>query len=575
MNKNVLFCLLLMFIVCIYTSASEVKIKFIETSDIHGNFFPYDFINKRNTQGSLARVYSLVQEKRRIFKENLILVDNGDILQGQPGVYFYNYMDTVSPHLCSEMMNYMQYDAGNMGNHDVEVGKSVFTRWINECDFPILGANIIDTKTDTPFLKPYEVIVREGVKVVLLGMITPAIPVWLPENLWEGLRFDDMEKSAKRWIRIIQKVENPDLIVGVFHAGQHEKLMAGKYKDNASLSVARNVPGFDIIMMGHDHMQECRKIVNIEGDTVLVVNPGNDGMAVADIDVTLKLENGKVKNKSITGAITSVNQYNPSEEFMTRFSPQFKAIESFVSDKIGRFTKTITTRDAFFGPSPFVDFIHALQLNISKADISLTAPFSYDAEIKEGDVTVGDMFVLYKYENLLYTMELTGKELKNYLEYSYDLWTDRMKSSKDHILKLKKGNKLYTGFNPLKNISFNFDSAAGIIYTVDLTKKKGHKINIISMADGTPFETEKKYKVAVNSHRGNGGGELFYKGAKIPQDKLKDRIITSTDKDLRYYVIKYIEDKKIIEPQSLNQWKFIPEEWAAEAAERDYKILFN
>lgn len=575
MRKGILLGILMMILANAFVRASEVRIKLIETSDIHGNFFPYDFINKRSSMGSMARVHSLVQEKRKQFQDNLILVDNGDILQGQPGVYYYNYMDTVSPHLCADIMNYMRYDVGNIGNHDVEVGKPVFMRWIRECNFPVLGANVIDTETETPFLKPYEVVEREGVKIVFLGMITPAIPIWLPENLWEGLRFDDMEKTAKKWIRIIRKVEAPDIIVGVFHAGQYEKLVAGKYKDNASLSVARNVPGFDIVMMGHDHVQECRKIVNIEGENVLVVNSGSDGLAVAEIDVVLNVENGKVKDKQITGALTSVNQYNPSSEFMEHFDSQFKNIETFISKKIGQFTNTVSTRESFFGPSGFVDFIHKLQLDISKADISVTAPFAYDAKIKEGDVTIGDMFVLYKYENLLYTMEMTGKEVKDYLEYSYFMWTDRMKSPKDHLLKLKKPSKWNTGFNPLLNISFNFDSAAGIIYTVDLTKKRGSKINIISMADGTPFDMEKKYKVAMNSHRGNGGGELLSKGAKIPLDKLKDRILVSTDKDLRYYVINYIEKRNVIDLLPLNHWKFIPEDWAAEAKARDYEILFG
>ncbi|MDL2304776.1 bifunctional metallophosphatase/5'-nucleotidase [Bacteroides sp. OttesenSCG-928-D19] len=575
MKKAVLFCVTIFFYAYSFADSKDVKLKFIETSDIHAAFYPYDFIYKKSMPGSLARVHALAKEKRKEYKENLVLIDNGDILQGHPTTYYYNYIDTNSPHLCAEMMNYMGFSVGNMGNHDVEVGKQVFDRWIADCNFPVLGANIIDTKTDTPYLKPYEVIVRDGVKIAILGMISPAIPVWLPENLWEGLRFDDMEKTARKWIRIIQKAENPDLIIGLFHSGQYEKLLAGKYKDNASLSVARNIPGFDIVMMGHDHLRECKKIINVEGDTVLVVNPGNNGLAVAEVDVSLKLENGKVKKKYITGALISTDQYNPSEEFMEFFAPQFQTIEAFVSKKIGSFTQTITTRDAFFGPSPYIDFVHSIQLDVSKADISFTAPFEYNGRIKQGDVTVGDMFVLYKYENLLYTMKMTGKEIKDYLEYSYYLWTNKMSSPKDHLISLKKKSQRNTGFNPLKNISFNFDSAAGIIYTVDVTKKKGHKITIVSMADGTPFDLNKEYRVALNSHRGNGGGELLTKGAKIPYNDLSERIITSTDKDLRYYVIKHIENQGIINPASLNQWKFIPEEWAEEAAKRDREILFH
>ena len=120
----------------------EVKLKIVQTSDVHGNYYPYDFIRQNETGGSLARVCSYVQEKRQTYGERLILVDNGDILQGQPSAYYYNYIDTTSIHLCAEMLNYMGYDAGNMGNHDVETGRKVFDRWANDCHFPVLGANI-------------------------------------------------------------------------------------------------------------------------------------------------------------------------------------------------------------------------------------------------------------------------------------------------------------------------------------------------------------------------------------------------------------------------------------------------
>lgn len=126
-----------------------------------------------------------------------------------------------------------------------------------------------------------------------------------------------------------------------------------------------------------------------------------------------------------------------------------------------------------------------------------------------------------------------------------------------------------------QNFSFNFDSAAGIIYTVDVTRPKGEKVTIVSMADGSPFRMDHIYKVALNSYRGNGGGELLTKGSGIPQEKLKERIIFSTDKDLRFYLMQYIEKKGTLDPRALNQWKFVPEEWVKPAAERDYEYLFG
>lgn len=553
-----------------------VKLKIVETSDVHGNFYPYDFVRRQPSAGSLARVYTWVQQERRRFGDNLILLDNGDILQGQPSAYYYNYIDTVSPHLTAEMLNFMAYDAGNMGNHDIETGRAVFDRWIGDCRFPVLGANILDTATGKTHLKPYVVLEREGVKIAVLGMITPAIPMWLSENLWPGLRFEDMEAAARKWIPFIQEQEKPDVIIGLFHAGKNAVWMGGKYRDNASVEVASRVPGFDVVLAGHDHARACFKVANEAGDSVLVVNPANNAVTVGDVEVTLTLRGGKVTDKLVEGRLTDVGALEPSPEFMQHFAGQYDAIQAFVSKKIGRFTQPISTRPAYFGPSAFVDLIHRLQLEIGKAEISLAAPLSFNARIEAGDIYVSDMFNLYKYENMLYTMSLSGKEIRGALEMSYALWTNQMHSPGDPLLLLREssvsGAEERTFF---QHPSYNFDSAAGIIYTVDVTRPVGQKVTILSMADGTPFDENRMYKVAVNSYRGNGGGELLTKGAGISQEELKSRILFSTDKDLRYYLMQYIEQRQIVTPRSLDQWKFIPANWVKPAAERDYKKLFG
>lgn len=576
--KRTTFLLGILLFLTLSASAQEktVKLKIVQTSDIHGNYYPYNFITRQDWRGSLARVYSFVQKARQEYKDNLILLDNGDILQGQPTAYYYNYIDTISPHLCAEMMNYMKYDAGNMGNHDIETGRPVFDRWTATCRFPVLGANIINTSTSRPHLPPYKVMERDGVKIVVLGMITPAIPAWLSENLWQGLRFDDMEETARTWMPVIREKEKPDLVIGLFHAGQEAFKMSGKYNENASLSVARNVPGFDIVLMGHDHALECKKIANIAGDSVLIIDPASNGAVVSDIDVTLRLKDGKVTNKEIKGKLTETKDYGVSEQFMKHFGPQYADVQAFVSKKIGTFSESISTRPAFFGPSAFIDLIHSLQLDITGADISFAAPLSFDAEISKGDVYVSDMFNLYKYENMLYVMNLTGKEIKDFLEMSYYMWTNRMQSADDHLLWFKEqrteGAQDRASF---QHFSFNFDSASGIIYTVDVTKPKGEKINITALADGKPFSMDKTYRVALNSYRGNGGGELLTKGSGIPQEKLKERITFSTDKDLRFYLMNYIEKQGTMNPKALNQWKFVPEEWTVPAARRDYEYLFG
>lgn len=578
MRRFSLVLTILSFVISMMASETPTtKLKILQTSDIHGNFFPYDFINRKAWNGSLARVHTYAEQERKTFGENLILLDNGDILQGQPTVYYYNFIDTTSTHICADIMNFMQYDAGNMGNHDIETGHNVYDRWVKQCNFPILGANVIETKTGKTYLPPYKIIEKDGVKIAILGMITPAIPAWLAENLWAGLRFDDMEECAKKWIDIIKKAEKPDVIIGLFHSGRDAAKRTGQWNENASLLVAQNVPGFDIVLMGHDHQRFCQNITTSNGDYVMAVNPGGNGNYVSDITLTVSRNNkGKISNINIDAKLVDLKDIEPSQDFMNRFATQYNDVQTFVSRKIGTITDDLDTKPAYFGSSAFIDFIHSLQLAISGAELSFAAPLSFDATIKKGDIFMSDMFNLYKYENMLYVMNLTGKEIKDYLEYSYSIWTKQMTGPDDHLLLLKENsNKDDKSRDMFLKPSYNFDSAAGIIYTVDVSKPYGKKINIQSLADGSPFDMARTYRVAVNSYRGNGGGELLTKGAGIPQEELTKRIVFSTDKDLRYYLMEYIEKQGTLSPKALNQWHFIPEEWVKPATARDYNLLFK
>ena len=552
----------------------DIHLKLIETSDIHGNFFPYNFVTDQPTEGSLARVCALLEKMREKYGQRLIYIDNGDILQGQPTAYYYNFVDTQTEHPGAAMLNYLRCDVGNMGNHDIEAGHAVYDRWVRECHFPVLGANIIDVHTGEPYLTPYVMLEREGVRIAVLGMITPAIPMWLPETLWSGLRFEDMEECARRWIPLIREKERPDLVIGVFHAGKESVRQVDFYNEDATMDIARNVPGFDVLLIGHDHRRYCGTVTNVEGRRVWVVNPANNGVMVGDVDIHLSKLGSRVVRKKITAKLTRVGNYGVSRPFMDCFADVYDTVEDFVSRRIGTVAETMSTEPAYFGPSAFIDFIHSMQLELTGADISFCAPLSYDAEIRAGDMHMRDMFTLYRYENMLYTMRLTGREVKAYLEYSYALWTNRMQSPADHIMLLtpidNAGKRL--GF---QNFAFNFDSAAGIRYTVDVTRPQGEKLHILSMADGRPFEPDAVYRVAINSYRGNGGGELLTIGAGIPKEELASRIVDTTSKDLRYYLMEYIGRQGVVRPRSLDLWRFIPEEWTKDAIERDRRLLFG
>ena len=552
-----------------------VTIRVVQTSDVHGCFFPYDFINRKPLNGTLARVSTYVKELRKEYGNNVILLDNGDILQGQPTCYYSNYVNPKMPNVAASVINYLRYDAQAMGNHDVETGHAVYDKWIKEVNCDMLGANIIDTSTGKPYVKPYKMLERDGVRIAVIGLLTPAIPHWLNEKLWSGLRFEEMVSSARKWMDYVQANEHPDVVIGLFHSGTEGGITTDEYEEDASFKVAREVPGFDLILYGHDHIQYSGSVINVVGKQVVCLDPSSNALNVADATITVrKGRRGKV-TKEVKGEVVSMREKAIDQEFVDYFQPAIDSVKNYVDRKIGRFENTIYTRDCYFGSAAFTDFIHDLQMSLTGADISFNAPLSFNTSIKAGDVYVSDMFNLYRYENELYVLKMTGEEVRKHLEMSYDLWVNTMTSADDHIMLLNDGSTDDKQRFMFKNLAFNFDSAAGIDYEVDVTKPNGQKVRILRMSNGEPFDEHKWYKVAMNSYRGNGGGELLTRGAGIPQEQLNERILWMSERDQRYYLAHEISKMKLADPQPLNNWRFVPEEWTAKAIERDRALLFK
>ncbi len=570
------FLLLANFIIAQDGETQNVHIKIIQTTDVHGAIFPYNFIQDKDVDYSLAQVLTYVKKERENNTQEVILLDNGDILQGQPVVYYSNFEKPNDKHICAAVMNYMKYDAATIGNHDIEAGHKVYDKLVKEYNFPWLAANAVNNETNRPYFKPYHIIEKQGFKIAVLGLITPAIPDWLPENIWEGMHFDDMIESAKKWVKYIKEVEKPDLLIGLFHAGvdyTYNKQTENTYKnENASKLVAMKVPGFDLVLAGHDHREYNVDLKNDNDETVLLLDPGSHAQNVAVADITfVKDESTKSFTKKIEGKLVKVSDYEPDSSFLKIFKKYYSDTYNYVNRVIGKSKKSFNAEEALFGDSEFMDFIQEVQMSIGKADVSFTSPLSFRFEIQEGDITVKDMFKLYRFENLLYTMKLSGQEIKNYLEYSADLWFNQMKSEHDALLKYTKDENNTTR---LTNPYYNYSSAAGIKYTVDVTKPLGEKITIHGFENGGKFDLNKQYRVAINSYRGNGGGGHLTRGAGIKKEELKNRIVFSTEKDLRYYIIKYIEEKQVIDPKKRNNWNIVPESWWLKAKKGDYALLF-
>jgi len=565
-------------------ATKTVRLKVVETSDVHGHFFPYDFMERKALKGTLVRVNTYVEKQRKQYgKDHLLLIDNGDILQGQPCVYWSNYVMPENVNLAARVINYMQYDAETVGNHDIEPGHKVYDKWIREVRCPLLGANIIKTgsgKNANPKniyngLQPYSIHYVDGVKIAVIGMLTPAIPNWLNESTYKGIEFEEMVSCAKKWVKYLKDVERPDLIFGLFHSGKDGGIVTPDYEENATAAVAREVPGFDIIFFGHDHQVHNEWITNKEGQQVLIIDPSCWAQNIAEADIELTYEKGRLVKKNISGEIVSVRDEEVDEQMVDYFQKDIDAVKEYVSQKIGSFETPVYTRDCYFGNSAFTDLIHNLQLQITKADISFNAPLSFNTTIKAGEVTMADMFKLYRFENLLFVLKMTGEEIRKHLEYSYDMWTNTMKSPDDHALRLNdasKDDQQRTGF---QYYTFNFDSACGIDYEVDLTKPDGEKVRILRMSNGEPFDEKKWYRVAMNSYRANGGGELLTHGAGIPKDSIEARVIYHSDRDQRHYLTEEIRRMGNVNPKPNHNWKFVPEEWVKPALERDRIILFG
>lgn len=574
-------------LISISTFAQTITVKIIETSDVHGAIFPYDLKENKETNSSLARVTTYLKEQRADTNQIIFLLDNGDILQGDPVVYYYNFEKTDTVHLYADVMNYMKYDAGTVGNHDIETGHDVYDKFNKEINFPWLAANAINTTTNEPYFKPYTTIERGGVKIAVLGLITPAIPQWLPEKIWAGMRFDDMVETAQKWVKKIRETEQPDLMIGLFHAGvdyTYNDQNENTYKnENAAKLVAKKVDGLDVVFVGHDHAGWNTKTKSPSGKDVLILGTTAGARNIAVANYVLKYDKVCMiyDKKEITGELVDMKNYAPDVEFMSRYKNNFEEVKNYVSRPVGEFSETISSRDAMFGPSKFVDLIHTIQLDLTDADVSFSAPLSFNAKIDKGTVYVKDMFDLYRYENLLYTMELTGQEIKDYLEFSYGNWFNQMKYENDHLLKFKldeTGNIKYserTKSPELEERYYNFESAAGIDYVVDVTKPIGEKVTIKNFSNGNPFDLNTKYKVAVNSYRGNGGGGHLTRGAKIPQEDLSNRVINSTEKDLRFYLMKWIEKEKLVTPKLIGNWKVVPENYWQAGKLKDYQLLFK
>ncbi len=573
---------LIMFCAC-KSKPDEATLHFYCTTDVHGSIFDFDLKQNKPTKHSLAHVGGFLQEERKTGIKEYILLDGGDILQGQPSNYYFNFIDTTQLNIVAQVQNYLGYTAAAVGNHDIEAGHPVYDKVKREMQFPWLAANAVRTDNGEPYFQPYTVLEQQGIKIAILGMITPGIPKWLPNHLWQGIRFNDMIETAHKWVPIIQEKEKPDLLVGLFHSG-YDYTYSNENKDtpcneNASYLVAQQVDGFDIIFCGHDHKEKIEELTNNAGHKVLLVDSRSHCNAVSKVTVNLK-RSGDRYTKTYRTLMVDPARYQPDSVYLSTFKPALEAVKKYISTPLGEFTATLSCRDGLFGPSAFTDFIHEAQRETTGADISFCTILQINAQIDKGIVTIRDMFNLYKFENGLYVMKFTGKEIDAYLEYAAELQYNTMNSKKDHLLNFKKdkeGKPVTDKHGELQLAApfYNYSCAAGIKYTVDVSKESGNRVEINSFTDGRPFHADSTYTVAINSYRGNGGGGHLTHGIGLSKEDINGRIAKIWPKDVRYYLTEYIRKQKVITPTCHNSWEVIPSRFFKAGRERDMKIIYR
>lgn len=540
----------------------SADVTILYTTDVHGACLPYDFKLDQPAKTSLANVYSYVKEQREATPDQILLFDTGDFLQGQPSIYYYNFVDTTTQHVAARVYNFMGYDAIGVGNHDIEPGDAVYERHLPKMlNMPWLCANAIDTRTGEPMFQPYSVETRQGVKVAILGMITPHIHAWLPKSLWPNLEFEDMVECAQKWVPIIKEKENPDILIGLFHSGGDYAVDGNdidtRFNENGGIPAAIKVPGFDLILLGHDHSQRNLDIVNIAGDTVKAIDAATQARLIGRVDIHLDLQEDGTFKKTFKTDLIDSEQYPAEPSFCAEFEADIKKVNEYVDSPIGQLTADLDGINGLYGPCAFMDLIHDAQLWATKADVSFAAVLSPYDKIPAGQITMRHLFTIYKYENQLFTLRMSGSDIKKYLEFGFKNQFATMATANDYLIMRGADGKPVTP-------TFNYTSAAGIKYTVDITKPAGERVTIESMSDGSAFDLEKEYKVAVNSYQASGGGNFVPVGLGWDEETLKEHTIDTTPIDVRRYVAAYIKENSPITPHVRGDWQIIPTDmWEA------------
>jgi len=521
-------------------SQNQTKITILTTSDEHGNVYPIDYYTLKSANRGLAKVYTLIKQARSE-NPNSILISDGDVTQGTPLVYYFTKIEKDVPHPMMVAMNYMGYDAMVVGNHEIQdYGFDWLMKVAGDAEFPIISANMVNKETGEYPLKPYVIKEVNGVKIGIIGLTTEETNTVTASYNLKGHWFENAVETAGKWIKYLRP--QVDILIVSTHMGfefgndtKNFKYLEPLREGNVADAIVQKYPEIDIMITGHDHYNIAPFLRN----GVLCIQPYCWGQALGKIDVTLEKSGDKWKIVKKEGVnLTVDDKVEAAPEILDLIKDYHEKAVNYVDSPIGEAAETIDGTLCRLQDNAMLDLIHKVQLEVTGADVSIAAMLPTVPPIfSEGPIKVRDVYSLYIYDNTLWVKEVTGKILKDALEWSYAYYNTYDFGATDTPL-----------VNP--NIrAYNFDTVQGIEYEIDLTRPIGQRV-IKMTYKGKPVSMTQKFKLAVNNHRGNGGGG-YTMFADAP-------LLWKSDDEIRNLIIEYIQEQKIIKPEVDNNWKLYP-----------------
>ena len=517
----------------------RVQITILGTTDLHGNINPIDYYTNKPDNRGLAKVATLIKRVRREHP-NVLLVDSGDTIQGSPLASFHSRKNNQPPDPMMLVMNSLNYDAMAVGNHEYNFGLKVLEKARGEANFPWLSANTYDIAKQQPHYKPYIVKEVAGVKIGILGLTTPGVPNWDNPPNYAGLEFHEPVVEARKWVPVLRDKEKADVVVIAMHMGLGEDLRTGEVSpgqvrnENQAITIAKEVPGVDVIFMGHTH----RDVPSLYLNGVLLTQANHWGRHLARADVYLqKSDTGwRVYAKSAR-TLPADDRVEPDPDVVKLAEPYDNETQGWLAKVIGQSAEELTAKEARFRDTAILDLIQKVQLEAGKADVSMVASFNSEARIAKGPVSVRDIAGLYVYENTLVVLEVTGQQLKDALEHS------------------AKYFKTYVPGKPPVDLidekipAYNFDIAEGVTYELDLSKPIGQRIQNLRFRN-QPLSPTRKLRLATNNYRVNGGGGYtMYRNAPV---------VHRSSEEIRELIIDWLERNKTVPVKPNNNWRLVP-----------------